>query len=97
MRVGIKGIPGKQDGEADTATGTLKAKLGKMVSSSKGTRKVLLTVEHLPRARNAHNQRDVRRRNREGNKRVGGGECRCIRRENTVVQKDYRDSSHGKK
>ena len=75
----------------------LRVQNGKMVSSSKGTRKVLLTVEHLPRARNAHNQRDVRRRNREGNKRVGGGECRCIRRENTVVQKDYRDSSHGKK
>ena len=44
MRVGIKGIPGKQDGEADTATGTLKAKLGKMVSSSKGKRGVL--IEH---------------------------------------------------
>ena len=44
MWVGIKGILGKQAGEADTGIATLRAQNGKMVSSSKGKREVL--VEH---------------------------------------------------
>ena len=44
MWVGIKGILGKQAGEADTGIATLRAQNGIMVSSSKGKREVL--VEH---------------------------------------------------
>ena len=44
MWVGIKGILGKQAGEADTGISTLRAQNGQMVSSSKGKREVL--VEH---------------------------------------------------
>ena len=41
MWVGIQGIPGKQAGEADTGIATLRAQNGKMVTSSKGKRRVL--------------------------------------------------------
>ena len=44
MWVGIKGMLGKQAGEADTVIATLRAQNGKIVSSSKGKRDVL--VEH---------------------------------------------------
>ena len=44
MWIGIKGILGKQAGEADTGIATLRAQNGKMVSSSKEKRGVL--VEH---------------------------------------------------
>ena len=49
MRVGIKGIMGKQAGEADTGIATLRAQNGKTVSCSKGKRKVL--VEHYRKLR----------------------------------------------
>ena len=44
MWVGIKGTMGNQAGKMDKGTATLRAKNGKMVSNSKGKRKVL--VEH---------------------------------------------------
>ena len=44
MWVGIKGILGKQAGEADAGIATLRVQNGKMISSSKGKREVL--VEH---------------------------------------------------
>ena len=44
MWVAIKGILGKRAGEADTGIATLREQNGKMVSSSKGKREVL--VEH---------------------------------------------------
>ena len=44
MWVGKKGILGQQAGEADTGIATLRAQNGKMVSSLKGEREVL--VEH---------------------------------------------------
>ena len=47
MWVRIKGILGKQAGEADTGIATLRAQNGKMVSSSKGKGGVL--VEHYYR------------------------------------------------
>ena len=40
--VGIEEVPGKQAGEADTGIATLRVHSGKMVSSSKGKREVLL-------------------------------------------------------
>ena len=42
MWVGIKGILGKQAGEADTGIATLRAQNGKIVSSSQGKREVLV-------------------------------------------------------
>ena len=42
MWVGIQGILGQQAGEADTGIATLRAQNGKMVSSSKGKREVLV-------------------------------------------------------
>ena len=44
MWVGIKGILGRQAGEADTGIAALRGQNGEMVSSSKGKREVL--VEH---------------------------------------------------
>ena len=44
MWLGIKGILGQQAGQADAGIATLRAQTGKMVSSSKGEREVL--VEH---------------------------------------------------
>ena len=57
MWAGIKGIPGKQAGQAGTGIATLRAQHGKMVSRSKGKRDALLIliVELIPQARNAHN------------------------------------------
>ena len=42
MWVGIKGILGQQAGEADTGLATLRAQNGKLVSSSKAKREVLV-------------------------------------------------------
>ena len=46
MWVGIKGMIRKQAGKMDNGIATLRAQNGKMVSSSKGKRDVL--VEHYP-------------------------------------------------
>ena len=42
MWLGINGILGKRAGEADTGIATLRAQNGKIVSSSKGKREVLV-------------------------------------------------------
>ena len=60
MCVGIKGILGKQAGEADTGIATLRAQNGKVVSISKRKREVL--AEHyrklgLPTKRSTRNSR----------------------------------------
>ena len=47
--VGIKGILGQQAGEANTGVATSRAQSGKMVSSSRGKREVL--VEHYRKLR----------------------------------------------
>ena len=50
MWVGIKGILGKQAGEADTGIATFRTQNGKMASSSNGKREVLV-VEHYRKLR----------------------------------------------
>ena len=79
MWVGMKGALGQQAGEADTGIATLREQNGKMVRSSKGKRGVLRSIG-LPQARNAHRQRNVRRRIREETHHAGKGERRCIRK-----------------
>ena len=76
--VGIKRRRGQQAREPDTGISTLRAHNGEVVCSSnrKG-----ITSRVSPQAKNAHNQRKLQRRIREGKQRVGGVERRCISKE----------------
>ena len=88
-------IAGKQARETGTGIVTLRAQNGKMASSSKGKREVL--VEHYRKLRTPTTSTTFDAEFREGYQRLGRGERRCIRTGRQVVQKGYRESSQENK
>ena len=87
MWAGIKGILGKQPGDAGTGISTLRVQNGKMTSTSKGIREVLVRVEHsrklgIPTAIEAVLGRGEHTQTHENGK--------------TVIQAFYREISQGR-
>ena len=67
-------------GAADTGIATSRVQDGKMVSSSKGKREVLLIVKHCRKLGTPAAKDTFDAKNREGSQRVGRHEERCIRK-----------------